>query len=249
MFLALELAEEYGITTWILALLDPADVTAVHEDKAVTSPPKFTFTTEHKLALAPPTAAPTKGRGRKAASPAKATAGGKQGSPKKRNTKAVKEANAAAARQASESLQAVLDTHTPSGTASVTESDKVEGEKAVVSVKTAVEVNGGVETTHTNVQVKLPPSSPELPAPQSTEEMIEQAKEMVEAASKIDGATPSASTTKKGKRKAEAIDDGEMEVTREVQVAKRPKLLEQEVRKQKVRNRALVGFAASLAIG
>lgn len=278
--LALELAEEYGITRWILALLDPSEVTAVHEDKSVNAPPKFVFSAENKLSIGRASGASTtttKGRGRKAGSPVKsatsagAAAGAKSASPKKRTTKAVKEANAAAARQASENLQAVLAT--TAKTASIADSNVTseaaelqtdeDAQKAIVSVKTAVEVSNGVETTHTNVQVKLPPGSPELPLGQTTEEMIEQAKAMVEAAAKIEGvaATPAApaATTKKGKRKAETLDAADAEdaatgspvteVVREVHVAKRPRLHEQEVRRQKVRTRALVGVAASIAIG
>ena len=243
---ALELAEEYGITAWVLALLDPAPVIPANEDKEVASPPKFVFTAGDKDKMAAvPALSPVKGRGRpKAGSPAKLAAGGKQSSPRKRNTKAVKEANAAAARQASENLQAVLDTTAPSVTESTADSEQVEDEKVVVNIKSAVEVKGDVETTHTNVQIKMPAGAPDLPLPESTEDMITKAKQMVEEATKLDG---EASAAKKGKRKAEAVEEEE-EAAKEFQVAKRPKL-EQEVRKQRVRNRALFGVAASLAIG
>ena len=240
---ALEIAEDYGITPWMLALLDPSEVLVAQADQPVTAPPKFIFTAAEKLAMQP--AKPTKGRARKG-SPAKQNVP-KASSPKKRVTKAVKEANAAAARQASDSLQAVLDTTGASATESVTDVS-VKEEKVTVNVLSTTEISkSGVETTHTNVEIKMPPGSPEMPLPESTEEMIAQAKEMVEAAAAMENATQA--TKKSGKRKADAVEDGETEgVTREIP-AKRPKLLEQEVRKQKVRNRALVGVAASLVMG
>ena len=257
---ALELAEEYGITPWIVALLDTSPVQSVNtggDDKAISSPPKFEFTAGDKLFLQPPNSTPARGRGRpRASSPAKGTPSNKLTSPRKRTTKAVKEASAAAARQASDSLQAALDS-AASVTESVADSDMAapESEKAnpdedkvVVSVQTDVEVNGDVETTHTNVQVKMPADSPELPLPETTEEMVAKAKEMVEEAVKMEGAS---SSKKAGKRKAEILDadDDEAADDKIVQPAKKPKVLEQEVKKQKVRNRALVGVAATIALG
>ena len=181
-------------------------------------------------------------------------------------TKAVKEANATTARQASETLQAALDA------ASVAESDSIEppsvngeasslvdgksstqqeeeeDDKVTIKVHSTTETEGDIEASNTTVSVKMPTGVSELPLPESTEEMIAKAKEMVEEARKLDGESSSSS-----KRKAEVLDDdedGEYGVDgTDVQPSKKARLMEQEVRKQRVRNRALMGVAASLAIG
>ena len=262
--IALELAKDYGIAAWIVALLDPMAIQA-DEKKAISPPPKYKFTSNEQTFLPPPTSTPGRGRGRpRATSPTKKD---KMTSPRKRMTKAAKEANATTARQASESLQAALDA------ASVAESESVEppsingetpasppkkaskkhakddDDKVKVKVQSAVEKDGDIETTHTTVSVQMPPGSPELPLPETTEEMVAKAKEMVEEAKKLEGESSKSSS----KRKAEALDDEDdtdgLLNGAAAQPAKKTKLMEQEVRKQQVRNRALMGVAASLAIG
>ena len=110
----------------------------------------------------------------------------------------------------------------------------------------AIEINGDTETTRTNVKVEMPASSPDLPLPESTEEMIAKAKEMVEEARKLEGE----SSKRSSKRKAEELDDDEdEEKDNELQPAKKVRLLEQELKKQKVRSRASLSFAATLVIG
>ena len=173
-----------------------------------------------------------------------------------RTTKASKEANAASAREASASLQAALDT-----AASRTETESVDGEKAdgemvngevvggegnvTVEVDSTIEINGDTEITNTKVRVEMPVGSPDLPLPESTEEMIAKAKEMVAEARKLEGESSSAN-----KRKAEELDDEEDEEKDSIlQPAKKARLLEQELKKQRVRKRALIGVAATLAIG
>ncbi|KAL2051435.1 hypothetical protein ABVK25_008302 [Lepraria finkii] len=92
----------------------------------------------------------------------------------------------------------------------------------------------------------MPPSSPELPLPESPEEMIAKAKEMVEEAKKIDGESSKSAL----KRNAEELDDDSDEVEgKEFQPAKKARLLEQQIKKEKVRTRAMIGVAATLAIG
>ena len=126
--------------------------------------------------------------------------------------------------------------------------DEVNGneEKVTVEVDSVVEVKGDVETTHTNVKVAMPAGSPDLPLPESTEEMIAKAKEMVEEARKLEGESSNGSL----KRKADELDDDEDDAKdSELQPAKRARLLEVELKKQRVRTRALIGGAATLAIG
>ncbi|MCJ1394565.1 hypothetical protein MMC18_007444 [Xylographa bjoerkii] len=254
---ALELAEEYGMVPWIEALLDETPVEAVDDKKVISPPPKFTFMANHdRTSLPPPSSTPARGRGRpRASSPMKSTSGTKHLSPRKsRTTKASKEANAASAREASASLQATLDSAASRADTESVDGDKVngekfeekmDGEKVTVQVDSTVEVHGDTEVTNTKVRVEMPLGSPELPMPESTEDMITRAKEMVEEARKLDGGS-----SKAAKRKAEELDDEEdEELDTLLQPAKKARLLEQELKKQRVRKRALIGVAATLAIG
>lgn len=121
-------------------------------------------------------------------------------------------------------------------------------EEAVVrvNVDTEVEINGDIETTHTHVEVEMPAGSPELPLPEDTEAMIAKAKEMVEAAvAGSNGAAPS----NPRKRKVEEAEVEETEVAKTSAPAKKPKIQSQELKKEKIKNRALLGISATLVIG
>lgn len=253
--IALELAEEYKILPWILALLDKSDVADINNpddpEKSISPPPKFTFTANEKNHFSPPHATPRgatpRARGRpRAISPSKNGTPAPKTAPirKPRATKASNAANAAAARDANASLQATLDS-----AASLADTESVDGEKVVVEVETAVEVNGNAETTTTNVKIEMPNGSKDLPLPESPEEMIQQAKAMVEEARKLNG--ESSVTSNPLKRKAEALDDEDEDEDAESESppTKRARVLEQELTKQKVRNRAIFGVAATLVIG
>lgn len=106
--------------------------------------------------------------------------------------------------------------------ASTAASESVDGEKIKVEVESNIEVKGNTETTTTNVKIEMPPSSPELPLPESPEEMIAKAKEMVEEAKKIDGESSKSAS----KRNAEELDDDSDEVEgKEFHPAKKARLL------------------------
>lgn len=220
------------------------------EKKAISPPPKFIFTANNnKVSLPPPSLTPARGRGRpRAASPGKTPGHKGLASPRKgrakkeaKDAKDTKDANAISAKEANASLQASLDS-----AASRADTESVDGDKVTVEVDSAIEVNGDIETTHTKVRVQMPANSPDLPLPENTEEMIAKAKEMVEAARKLEGESSSSAS----KRKAAEIDDEEdVEKDAQLQPAKKARLLELEVRKQRVRQRALMGVAATLAIG
>lgn len=120
------------------------------------------------------------------------------------------------------------------------------GEKVKVNVESKTEAHGGVETTITNVQIEMPKGTAELPLPDNPEEMIATAKKMVEEAQKLDGANGAPSSSK---RKVEQLDDDDDEGDDELQPAKKARLVEQKLKTERVRNRALVGVAATLAIG
>ncbi len=147
------------------------------------------------------------------------------------------------AREASATLQATLNDAT-----SVTRapSESVDGEKVTVEVESNVERKGNTETTTTNVKIEMPAGSAELPLPESPEQMIEAAKRMVEEAKKAEGDSSSSAS----KRKAEELEDDTDEAgDNELQPAKKARLLERELKTEKVRNRAMIGVAATLALG
>ena len=230
---------------WVRALLDAEEIVQSPQSakKHISPPPKFEMT-GGKPVLAPPAATPAKSRSKRSTSPSKiASPAKKVASPRKRTTKAMKEANAAQAAAASETLQAALDTAASEPAESVASSDKVK-----IEVESNVETNGENETTTTNVTVEMPAGSPGLPLPEDTETMIEKAKQMVEEAQKLeqDG---SADTTKASKkRKAEEAAEDDLDAALPAQPAKKAKVLEEKLKREKVRNRALVGVTATLAI-
>lgn len=265
------MAEEYGLTHWIKALLDPTDIqtspTSVR--KNIAAPPKFEMpATLQDVKLSPPPTLSKRGRGARAASPAKATPGRVKASPRKRQTKKEKELNNALAEAASASLQSALDDvasiaeATPAPESVTNEADGDESvdyqeingevvepaldENATVRVEVDQEVEkiGDTEVTHTNVTVEMPVGLPDLPLPEDTEKMLQQAKEMVEKAKEIEG---SPKVTRQ-KRRIEEVDATDIDAELPVQPAKRAKVLEEKYKRERVRTRAVFGVAASLAV-
>ncbi|KAF6223801.1 hypothetical protein HO173_013132 [Letharia columbiana] len=252
---AIELAQDYGIVPWIHALLDEAPISQGTDDpatKAISPPPKFTFTANDRTLLPPPNgttarASTPKARGRpRGTSPAKNASPGKPSTKKPRASKAAKEADAASAREASASLQATLDHTAPDGT-STAEPESADGENVKIRVESSVEIKGDTERGETTtVNIEMPTGFPELPLPERPEEMIETARAMVEEARKADGEGSSS----KAKRKAEEMDEeSDGSADNELQPAKKARLLGEELKKEKVRTRALLGVAATLVIG
>lgn len=251
---ALELAHDYGMTDWIKALLDPTEIlqSPSSAKKQITAPPKFDFSMD-KVKLPAPGRTPGRGSTRlrsqspsKIASPVKGKA-----SPRKRQTKAQKEAAIANANAASASLQSALDDAASiAGSSTAVEprtpsssSPLLNGESVKVEVDQSVDVKGNTETTHTNVTVEMPAGSPELPLPTDTEKMLETAKKMVEEATALES-SPKASR----KRKVEEVEPSDLDAELPAQPAKKARVLEEKLKREKVRTRALVGVTATLAI-
>ena len=241
---------------WIAALLDNAPISEVkspdESKKSIHPPPKFVIRENDDETPLPPLtltarSATPRARGRpRATSPSKNGAStSKMASPRKpRASKASIAANAASAREASATLQASLDS-----AASIADSDSIDGgEKATLEVGTAVQVNGDVETTTTNVKIQMPGGSADFPLPEDPEEMIAKAKDAQKLAGQL------FDDSKSLKRKAEELenddeeDDGD-EIDGVLPPAKKARLLEHQLKKEKVRKRALLGVAATLAIG
>ena len=262
---ALEVAQEYGLTEWIRALLDPAEITQTPSSakKPIAAPPKFDLPTEK---VKPAASLKGRPRGVRSVSPSKGTPGKPKASPRKRQTKAQKEANIAHAEAASATLQSALDdaasvaqsvlddvtspvidmgsrllsaeTLLPSPPTTNTESEMVK-----VEVDQTVEVEGSVQVTHTNVTVEMPAGSPELPLPQDTERMLETARRMVEEAKTLES---SPKITRK--RKAADPEPSDIDAELPTQPAKKARVLEEKLKREKVRTRAMLGVTATLAI-
>jgi hypothetical protein len=256
---ALELAEIYGLTDWIKALLDPAEIQqAPNAKKAINAPPRFDMPLDvDKIKLPPPGRTPGRGSTRlRSASPSKIASPIKsKASPRKRQTKAQKEAALEHANAASASLQSALDdVVSTTGAESVSTdqqpqetpatSPSIGGESVKVEVEQDVEVSGNTEVTHTNVTVEMPAGSPQLPLPQDTEAMLETAKRMVEEAKQLEG-SPKIS---RNKRKLDEVDPSDLDGELPQQPAKKARVLEESLKREKVRNRAMFGVAASLAV-
>jgi hypothetical protein len=239
---AVELAAEYGLSEWIRALLDPSDITQTPgsaKKPAIAAPPKFHLPLS-KIKLPPPSAKKTpRSRSTRSASPSKIVSPTKsaRASPvKKRTTKKEREAAMANAEAASETLHAALN-----DAASIVEESTptLDGDKVKVERKQSADTTGNHETTHTTITVEVPA----LPRPADTEKMLETAKRMVEEAKALEG-SPKISR----KRKVEEVEPSDIDAALPVQPAKKAKVLEEKLKREKVRTRALVGVAATLTI-
>lgn len=223
------------------ALLDPQEITQspASAKKHISPPPKF----EMPASKPPPSIKAAKSRSTRSVSPSKTASPVKpKPSPRKRQTKAMKEANEANAQAASATLQSALD----DAASTVGPLPPPDREKVKVEVESRVDVNGDKETTHTNVTVQMPAGSPELPLPQDTEQVLETAKRMVEEAKGLANGEPSVKAARK--RKVEEVETDDIDAELPVQPAKKAKVLEEKLKREKVRTRALVGVTATLAI-
>ncbi|KAL4931587.1 KilA-N domain-containing protein [Aspergillus undulatus] len=275
--LALELAKEYKMYDWVRALLDPAEIiqSPSSAKKQITPPPKFDLSSiQAPEALAPS----SRSRSRRSASPSKKIA-----TPRKtRQTKAQKEAAAAATSEANATLQSALDDTVSNADGEVNgdvlpsveeireevteevEVSPVKGKKAASRTKTQVAADEdaddkvkidiksdasegtGVQKAQTTISVEMPISLPQPPSAEETQEMIAKAKEMVKEAVKVqEPAESSAAAKKRGAEEAE-LSDEEDEETKELRT-KRAKVLEEKLKRERVRNRALVGVTAAFA--
>jgi hypothetical protein len=103
----------------------------------------------------------------------------------------------------------------------------------------------------TTFTLDMPISLPEVPSAAETNEMIAKAKEMVEDAikSQAEGSTaPSSSVKVTNKRKAVEEEDDEETAAEAAQRAKKAKVLEDKLKRERVRNRALFGVSAAFAL-
>jgi hypothetical protein len=201
-------------------------------------------------------ASSVRSRKRRSVSPSKiATPSRKTASPRKPRTskKATKAETDGAIAAASALQNAVENGVTGSSVEPSVVSESVDGDHVRVEVDETVEKKGNVEVTKTSVVVEVPADHPELKIPQGdkAEDMIAMAKEMVEEAHKLEDAKAAVNgvkPSKRVKRKIDSVDDAEGAST-EKQPTKKVKAIEEGLRKEKMKNRALIGVGVTLAIG
>ena len=254
---------------WIEALLDNESVTpSDHRKRNITPPPPYFRPAESDAGSVasstapPPPSVATRRRSTRSASPSK-----RMGStPRKTRGKAAKESplkkGVAPIAESMEETETVALTTTErttlTSTEIITNGDSLEpsptkNEKSVrVEVDEEVETNGNVEVKTTHVKVELPLGGEAPSLPKSSEEMIAKAKEMVAEARKLEGgsgADPSNAIGKKRKAEdVEGADEVELSDPEDRQV-KKSKGLEEELKQERVKNKALIGLSAILAIG
>ncbi|KAK1995297.1 KilA-N domain-containing protein [Colletotrichum falcatum] len=277
---ALTLAEEYSIAPWIRALLDPANIAVSNSPdsppKRIAAPPKFEpFKSQPQLVPPTPTSLPRSTRSRRSVSPTKSAAPRPVRSPRKRRTKAdsvePRESTPTLTTATRLEVNGVIDEDRDAEARVETAIKTIETEpeaipepqKQAAKAKIFVEQDlntdeDGNETKRTAVSLDLPLLSSAPPTAEETKRMIAEAKQMVEAAAIKSEEGVDSPQIKKGKRGAEEISKGEdedEEKNAETDAADEPrtkkaKTAEVQVKKLRVRNRALFGLSAvSLAVG
>lgn len=269
---AIALAEEYSIGIWIRALLDNTPISTASAGGAVgviSAPPKYELP---KTVLVPPTPSRSS-RARRSASPTKSTKR-PTASPRKRVVKAKVETVEVIAEKAEHvngEVKAVkpedIVLTTTEFEPQITLEPREEDPKIKVSVEEEVKKSRlGVETKHTVTEVELPlPTAGEPPSAEEIAKMIESAKEMVQEQQKKPEETAEeapadakASSEKKSKRKVADISVGDKDeeeknsevATKDEEQPRAKKIkTEVELRRTRVKNRALLGIGATMAFG
>lgn len=246
---ALELADEYGIKLWIAALLDPEPITHGNGDpkKMIRSPPNYNLDSAANSIGRTPVRSAVKetGNGRRSTRGVRSM---RSVSPSKAQVTPRKIATPRRSRT-TRGVKASVEENT----AIEEESEHVNGdkeEKVKVEVTSTLvpDENGVEQVEQTKLKVHLPTDHPDLKQPEDIQEALAQAREMVEIAKSIPGAGSSSS---KGKRKAAEMAEADEERENEAasRMVKRVKPVEVELRKEKIRRRALTGIVASVAFG
>ncbi|KAF3024168.1 hypothetical protein E8E14_008709 [Neopestalotiopsis sp. 37M] len=255
---ALKLAEEYQITSWIQALLDPAEIAVTNAPdsppKKIQAPPKYDALRSASVSLAPPTPSSMSRstRARRSASPAKSRpiASPRKRAAKSKTVQTISETPSVNGAEDNGSFTADIQVQEIMKEPTVVFGPTDEEAKVQVKVDRDVKVFEGVETTHTSVELELPIDQ-QPPTAEETARMIAEAKELVDSAA----AEAAGSSSALAKRKADDITAGdeETEASGESEGTDGPRSKKVkpnvELRKARVRNRALIGLSATLAVG
>lgn len=269
----------YGMRVWIEALLDnEAVVPSDHRKRNITPPPPYFKPAESDAgsvssSTAPPAAA--RRRSTRSASPSKrlgTSTPRKTRASKAKDSPLKKEAAPATITEdvaeddeevtvtttetttltTTETIPVLTNGNVPSSSASLT--TPVKSDPTIrVEVDEEIETNGDVEVRTTHVRVELPTEG-EIFTPENTEDMIAKAREMVAEAYKTDSTSNALVFGKK--RKAEDIataDDGDEEEEDVEDVdsrhVKKSRTMAEELKRERVKNKALIGLSTVLAIG
>jgi hypothetical protein len=123
-------------------------------------------------------------------------------------------------------------------------------EESAVEVAVDSKATEDVKTTQTTVSLDMPFSLPEVPSAAETEDMIAQAKSMVEEAIKAQAeGTLTESSVKVVTKKRKSEEDEDEETSAESsQRAKKAKILENKLKQERVRNRSIFGVSVAFAL-
>ncbi|KAL2853263.1 hypothetical protein BJY01DRAFT_78502 [Aspergillus pseudoustus] len=274
--LALELAAEYKMYDWVRALLDPADIiqSPSSAKKHITPPPRFDL----PPIQAPEVLAPTsRGRRGRSASPSKKASTPRKPRQTRAQKEASAAATSAANATLQSALDDTVSNADGEVNGDVLpsveeEKDEVEvaavqeikatpkskkaaprleasDEKIKIDIKSDTTEGSGVQTAQTKFTVEMPISLGEAPTAEETQEMIAKAKEMVKEAVEAQEEVAESSTAAKKRKTDEAeLSDGEEDEEARALRTKRAKVLEEKLKRERVRNRALVGVTAVFAL-
>jgi len=268
---ALILAEEYGMTIWIEALLDNQPVSPSDRKRNITAPPPF-----YKDGVVPPVTAAdlapppylatantsARRRSTRSASPAKRV----QSPRKVRLNKAnalTKEHPLKGEPLVFNGLRGKSETSVEEDNEAVATTTITTTEETVATTETTVEevttkkeptvkveidnihqTNGDLEIEKTRVKVEYPHDEAKfLPIPETTEDLMAKAKAMVEESRKLDIEVP----TKKRKAEEPADESTGDDGFTPPQV-KRSRVLEEQLKKEKIKSRALIGLSIGLTL-
>ncbi|KAL6913315.1 hypothetical protein FSHL1_010999 [Fusarium sambucinum] len=244
--------------------------------KAIMAPPKFDVFKASQPVLAPPTpsVAPRSTRSRRSASPTKSTRRAPP-SPRKRSTRAKAETVETITEKAdllngAPELEAKVEEtkredivlqSTEFEPAIVLEPREEDPKVRVHVEEDVITDDAGVETKRTITEVELPlPTAGEPPTAEEIAQMMNAAKEMVQKSREHEAedeeqdetnAEEGSTSAKKSKRKAGdiSVGDEEGDKTPEEQPRSKKVKTETQLRKEKVKNRALLGLGATVAVG
>ncbi|KAL3965606.1 hypothetical protein ACCO45_002610 [Purpureocillium lilacinum] len=208
--------------------------------------PKFDVAKAQKQQLAPPTPSsiPRSSRARRSASPTKSTKRA-PASPRKRSAKAKLESAEVNGDVAKKGKQEDIVLKTSAFEPAVVLEPREEDPKVKVHVDEEVSTDvNGVETKHTVTEVDIPlPTAGEPPNAEEIAKMMEAAKEMV----KKDRETTSAEAEEKKNDKKTKPESAKKSKRKAVDISKAKTAVE--VQKDRVKNRALFGIGATVAVG
>lgn len=190
----------------------------------------------------------------KSATPVRAIASVRKKRSTMRSTSNNVTANSAVAKTPTSSFLSAVDSatsiaDTESRDASVDPDAAPKDDIIHVHIDTTVDRHDDIESTHTKLQIDMPAGLPDLPLPTDPQDMLAQAKELVEAANRMDGRINGVKSLKRKADDFEDDDDDENVLELAERSVKRQKVLEVDLKKERVKTKALIGLSATLTVG